>query len=98
MPIRGHSGVQGGAEMGAYATVFPGGVAVDAASAAALERHYGFPVPTTPGLTTRQMIDAAGRGEIDVLLAVGGSFREVLPDPPASARRWRAFRCGSTST
>lgn len=25
MPIRGHSGVQGGAEMGCYATVFPGG-------------------------------------------------------------------------
>jgi molybdopterin-dependent oxidoreductase alpha subunit len=81
MPIRGHSGVQGGAEMGAYATVFPGGVDVDAASAAALERHYGFPVPPTPGLTTPQMIDAAGRGEIDVLVAVGGSFREVLPDP-----------------
>ena len=27
MPIRGHSGVQGGAEMGAYATALPGGVA-----------------------------------------------------------------------
>jgi molybdopterin-dependent oxidoreductase alpha subunit len=26
MPIRGHSGVQGGAEMGAYATVLPGGL------------------------------------------------------------------------
>ena len=25
MPIRGHSGVQGGAEMGAYATALPGG-------------------------------------------------------------------------
>ena len=31
MPIRGHSGVQGGAEMGAYATAFPGGEPVDAA-------------------------------------------------------------------
>jgi molybdopterin-dependent oxidoreductase alpha subunit len=81
MPIRGHSGVQGGAEMGAYATVFPGGVPVDRESAAELERHYGFAVPATPGLTTPAMIDAAGRGEIDVLLAVGGSFREVLPDP-----------------
>ena len=27
MPIRGHSGVQGGAEMGAYATALPGGAA-----------------------------------------------------------------------
>jgi len=81
MPIRGHSGVQGGAEMGAYATAFPGGVPIDAASAAALERHYGFAPPSRPGLTTAAMIDAAVRGEIDVLLAVGGSFLEVLPDP-----------------
>lgn len=81
MPIRGHSGVQGGAEMGAYASVFPGGVPIDAGSAAALARHYGFAVPDEPGLTTAAMIDAAARGEIDVLLAVGGSFREVLPDP-----------------
>ena len=27
MPIRGHSGVQGGAEMGCYATALPGGAA-----------------------------------------------------------------------
>jgi len=85
MPIRGHSGVQGGAEMGAYATAFPGGVPIDADAAAELERHYGFPVPSRPGLTTAAMIDAAGRGEIDVLLAVGGSFREVLPDPAGVA-------------
>lgn len=81
MPIRGHSGVQGGAEMGAYATVFPGGVAIDATAAAELARHYGFAVPDAPGRTTAAMIDAAARGEIDVLLAVGGSFGEVLPDP-----------------
>ena len=33
MPIRGHSGVQGGAEMGAYATAFPGGLAVNSENA-----------------------------------------------------------------
>ena len=27
MPIRGHSGIQGGAEMGAYSTTFPGNIA-----------------------------------------------------------------------
>src|SRR5205814_5046403 len=32
MPIRGHSSVQGGAEMGAYATVFPGGKSINAQS------------------------------------------------------------------
>ena len=36
MPIRGHSGVQGGAEMGAYATAFPGGRPVTPENAAAL--------------------------------------------------------------
>ena len=36
MPIRGHSGVQGGAEMGAYATAFPGGKPVNAENARAL--------------------------------------------------------------
>src|SRR5690606_29587923 len=51
MPIRGHSSVQGGAEMGAYSTAFPGGKTVNAENAAALETQYGFPVPNTPGLT-----------------------------------------------
>ncbi len=81
MPIRGHSGVQGGAEMGAYATAFPGGDAITAERAAELSALYGFEVPSTPGLTTPAMIDAARDGRIDVLMAVGGSFREVLPDP-----------------
>ena len=81
MPIRGHSGVQGGAEMGCYASAFPGGDPIDAEGAAALGAAWGFDVPATPGLTTPAMIDAARDGRIDVLLAVGGSFREVLPDP-----------------
>ena len=42
MPIRGHSGVQGGAEMGAYATAFPGGVPVNAESAASSGEAVGL--------------------------------------------------------
>jgi molybdopterin-dependent oxidoreductase alpha subunit len=83
MPIRGHSGVQGGAEMGAYATALPGGVPVDAAHAAALGEQWGFPVPGRPGLTAPEMVEAAGRGELDVLWMSGGNFLDVLPDPPA---------------
>lgn len=86
MPIRGHSGVQGGAEMGAYATAFPGGVAIDATSAAALADRYGFPVGSTPGLTAEEMVLAGGRGEIDVLYSSGGNFLDVLPDPDAVRR------------
>ena len=80
MPIRGHSGVQGGAEMGAYATALPGGT-LDPESSAALSARYGFPIPGSAGLTAPQMIDAAGRGEIDVLYSVGGNFLETMPDP-----------------
>ncbi len=82
MPIRGHSGVQGGAEMGAYATAFPGGAPVDEEHAAALGEQWGFDVPSTPGLTAAEMLEAAEAGAIDVLWSSGGNFREVLPDPP----------------
>ena len=81
MPIRGHSGVQGGAEMGCYSTALPGGLAVNAENAAALSELWGFEVPDTPGPTAPEMIDAAHDGRLDVLLSVGGNFLEVLPDP-----------------
>jgi molybdopterin-dependent oxidoreductase alpha subunit len=83
MPIRGHSGVQGGAEMGAYATALPGGHPVDAEHAAALAERWGFPVPDQPGLTAPEMVDAAARGDLDVLWSSGGNLLEVLPDPSA---------------
>ncbi len=81
MPIRGHSSVQGGAEMGAYATAFPGGVPVNAANASALAAHYGFPVPDWAGLTSTEMVEAAARGELDVFYLVGGNFLRTLPEP-----------------
>ncbi|HEY5551180.1 MAG TPA: FdhF/YdeP family oxidoreductase [Opitutaceae bacterium] len=81
MPIRGHSSVQGGAEMGAYATAFPGGKPVNAENAAALSAQYGFEVPATRGLVTTEMLESAHRGELDVLYAVGGNFLRTLPEP-----------------
>jgi molybdopterin-dependent oxidoreductase alpha subunit len=83
MPIRGHSGVQGGAEMGAYATALPGGAPVDPEHAALLAEAWGFPVPDRPGLTAPEMVEAAGRGDLDVLWMSGGNFLDVMPDPPA---------------
>lgn len=82
MPIRGHSGVQGAAEMGCYATAFPGGEPVSADSAAALGEAWGFPVPAEPGLTAPEMMDAAHAGDLDVMFAMGGNFLDVMPDPP----------------
>ncbi|MET0903546.1 MAG: FdhF/YdeP family oxidoreductase [Acidimicrobiales bacterium] len=85
MPIRGHSGVQGGAEMGAYATALPGGAPVDPDHARELAQTWGFPVPDAPGRTAPEMVGAAAAGEIDVLWTSGGNFLEVLPDPPSVA-------------
>ncbi|MFB2973087.1 molybdopterin-dependent oxidoreductase [Aerosakkonema sp. BLCC-F183] len=81
MPIRGHSGVQGGAEMGCYSTVLPGGKPITAENAAELSKIWGFEVPTSKGMTAPETIDAAYENNLDVLFSVGGNFLEVLPDP-----------------
>ena len=81
MPLRGHSGVQGGAEMGAYATALPGGIEPNPENAAALSEAWGFEVPGHVGLTAAEMPEAAERGELDVLWMSGGNFLDVLPDP-----------------
>jgi molybdopterin-dependent oxidoreductase alpha subunit len=81
MPIRGHSGVQGGAEMGAYATVFPGGASIDDARADQLAAQWGFRPPARAGMDTSSMLEAALAGRLDVLYAVGGNFLDTLPQP-----------------
>jgi molybdopterin-dependent oxidoreductase alpha subunit len=86
MPIRGHSGVQGGAEMGAYSTALPGGLAIDAEHAAHFSKLWGFDVPSWPGLTTVDYLEAAGRGEIDALYCIGGNFLETMPAPERIVR------------
>ncbi|WP_428267066.1 FdhF/YdeP family oxidoreductase [Haliangium sp.] len=81
MPIRGHSGVQGGAEMGAYATTFPGGRPLTDDSAAELAELWGFTPPAREGLDTVSMLRAAEAGGLDVLYSVGGNFVDTLPQP-----------------
>ncbi len=81
MPIRGHSSVQAGAEMGAYSTAFPGGKPVTPENAKALSTLYGFPVSDQAGLTTVDMVEASARGEIDLLYCLGGNFLSTMPEP-----------------
>jgi molybdopterin-dependent oxidoreductase alpha subunit len=81
MPIRGHSSVQAGAEMGAYATVFPAGKPIDAQNAAALSGLYRFPIPDWIGLTAPEMVEAAAQGQLDLLYCLGGNFLRTLPEP-----------------
>lgn len=86
MPIRGHSGVQGGAEMGCYTHVLPGGIPLNHESADRFSAKWGFSVPTAPGLKTVEMLQEAIAGKLKALVTVGGNFVDVMPNPAASVR------------
>jgi len=73
VPIRGHSGVQGGAEVGCAPVV-------DAATAARWSEVWEFPVKAARGWTAAEMIDHSAAGDLDVFWIVGGNFLETLPD------------------
>ena len=76
-PIRGHSGVQGGAEVGC----------VPGADEKTFDRWtlvWGFPPPRSPGMTAVEQVEAAAAGRLDVFWIVGGNFRETVPDPARS--------------
>jgi molybdopterin-dependent oxidoreductase alpha subunit len=73
VPIRGHSGVQGGAEVGCVPKL-------DAETRARCADVWGFPFPSAPGWTTSEMIDHAAQGDVDLFWIVGGNFLETLPD------------------
>ncbi|HET7453395.1 MAG TPA: FdhF/YdeP family oxidoreductase [Thermoanaerobaculia bacterium] len=77
MPIRGHSGVQGGAEVGCVP-------AVGEAAARRFAETWGFAFPDAPGLSAAEQVEASRRGEIDVFWIVGGNFLETLPEPKRS--------------
>jgi len=82
MPIRGHSGVQGGAEMGAVPWTLPGGRPVhDPAVRAHFEDLWGFPVPPHRGMSAVEVVEAAWQGRMDLLWAIGGDYLKTLPDP-----------------
>src|SRR4051812_9707472 len=79
VPIRGHSGVQGGAEVGCVP-------ALDKATTTRYAGVWGFPFPQERGWTTPEMIDRAAQGEVDLFWIVGGNFLETLPDADRSRR------------
>ncbi|HLE46791.1 MAG TPA: FdhF/YdeP family oxidoreductase, partial [Candidatus Thermoplasmatota archaeon] len=81
MPIRGHSGVQGGAEMGCVPNALPGGVPTDPEHVASFSKAWGFKLPTHDGLDVVSMVDAAHEGKLDVLWSVGGNYLDTLPEP-----------------
>ncbi len=80
MPIRGHSGVQGGEDCGCEPDKFPGGFQVNEANARRFSNLWHHPVPSTPGLRVSQMIESAERGELEFLYSIGGNLLETMPD------------------
>ena len=80
MPIRGHSGVQGGGECGFEPDRFPGGFEVDNENARRFSNLWRHPVPAVPGLAVTRMIEAAHRGELDLLYSIGGNLLEATAD------------------
>jgi molybdopterin-dependent oxidoreductase alpha subunit len=81
MPIRGHSGVQGGGECGVAPDKLPGGFPVNPENVARFTALWGHPVPGGAGLSTAPMIEACHEGQIDLLYNVGGNLFATLPDP-----------------
>ena len=79
VPIRGHSGVQGGAEVGCVPTI-------DRATRARWADVWGFDLPSADGWTAAEMIDQAAGGGVDVFWIVGGNFLETLPGEARSRR------------
>lgn len=86
VPIRGHSGVQGGGEVGLSPTTLPGGVALTEETAAQFDAHWnadrhGRRVPRWKGRSTMRMVESMGEGGVDLLYNLGGNLLAVLPDP-----------------
>jgi molybdopterin-dependent oxidoreductase alpha subunit len=79
VPIRGHSGVQGGAEVGCAPVV-------DAQTAARWTKVWGFPVREEHGWTASEMVEQSADGAVDLFWIVGGNFLETLADVDRSRR------------
>src|SRR5690606_36954331 len=77
VPIRGHSGVQGGSECGSVPDTFPGGYPVNEENAKHFSELWGVEVPSWKGMHCGEMLDA----DLDVFYVVGGNFLETMPDP-----------------
>ncbi|MFM8220076.1 MAG: molybdopterin-dependent oxidoreductase, partial [Planctomycetaceae bacterium] len=73
MPIRGHSNVQGMGTVGVQPQL-------KQAVLRRLEQKLGLQVPPGPGLDTMGCMEAAGRGEMDVALCLGGNLYGSNPD------------------
>jgi molybdopterin-dependent oxidoreductase alpha subunit len=79
MPIRGHSNVQGVGSVG----VTP---QLKQAMLKRFEERLRVPAPASPGLDTMACMEAAGRGEMQAAVCLGGNLFGSNPDAAFAAR------------
>lgn len=81
-PLRGQNNVQGSAHMGCEPGKLTGYVGLDEGRAR-FEKAWQAPLPTSRGLNLMQMIDAANKGTLKALWAIG--YDVALTNPNAAA-------------
>ncbi|MGC4043663.1 MAG: FdhF/YdeP family oxidoreductase [Armatimonas sp.] len=84
-PVRGHSNVQGDRTMGIWEKM-------PESFLQKLDAEFGFISPRNHGHDTVQTIQAMQRGEVQVLVAMGGNFLSATPDTDATAAALRKTR------
>ncbi len=87
-PLRGQNNVQGAAHMGCDPGLLPGSAPL-AEHRARFEAAWKAPIPARTGLNLLQMIDAAQRGQLKALWAIG---YDVALTNPQAASTLRALR------
>ena len=91
MPIRGHSGVQGGAEMGAYATALPGRQADHAGIGARAVAALRLPGARTSPASPRPRWSRRRRAASSICsTASAATSCARCPTPTTSPTRWRS--------
>lgn len=71
-PLRGHNNVQGACDMGTLPNLLPGYQKVtDDKERAKFEKAYGVNIPSQPGRTNMQMLDAIMEGKMKAMYLVG---------------------------
>ncbi len=82
-PLRGQNNVQGSCDMGGLPDYYPGyQKADDPAVREAFARAWGCPQPSTPGLTSLEMMEALHKGTLKAMIILGEN--PVVSDPDAN--------------
>ncbi len=82
-PLRGQNNVQGACDMGALPTVLTAYKQVlDPAESSRFARAWGMQLPTTPGLTLVEMMQAAKAGQLKAMYIMGEN--PLISDPDLS--------------